>query len=130
MTADLLSEVCHNVTIKPPLQPLDGEPFTYRTANTDSGARLDIKARGFWHHGQDATLTLGFSTPMLQATTAKILQRSIKGKNKIKKRSYGQRVHDVENGIFTPLIFSTSGGMGRKCALLTHQIYPLQHTQD
>ena len=29
-----------------------------------------------------------------------------------KKRAYGQRIKGVEHGIFTPLVFSTTGGMG------------------
>ena len=48
-TASLLTEVCHNVAIEPKLQPLDGETFQYRSANTDSEARLDVRARGFWN---------------------------------------------------------------------------------
>ena len=51
ITASLLTEVCHNVTTEPPLQPLNGET---RSANTDDGARLDIHARGFWNASQDA----------------------------------------------------------------------------
>ena len=31
-----------------------------------------------------------------------------------KKRAYSQRVRDVECGVFTPLVFSTIGGMGRE----------------
>ena len=33
---------------------------------------------------------------------------------KMKKRANGQRVRDVECGVFTPLFFSTTGGMGRE----------------
>ena len=51
ITASLLTEVCHNVAIEPKLQPLDGETFQYRSANTDTEARLDIRARGFWNRG-------------------------------------------------------------------------------
>ena len=47
VTAKLLTEVCHNVTIEPPLQPLSGETFTYRSTLVSTDARLDIKARGF-----------------------------------------------------------------------------------
>ena len=32
-----------------------------------------------------------------------------------KKRLYTQRVMDVEQGTFTPLIFTTTGGMGEEC---------------
>ena len=32
----------------------------------------------------------------------------------IKKREYAQRVREVEHGVFTPLVLSTTGGMGRE----------------
>ena len=32
-----------------------------------------------------------------------------------KKRLYTQRVLDVEQGTFTPLVFTTTGGMGEEC---------------
>ena len=52
--ASLLTEVCHNVATEPALQPLTGEKMIARTANSDEGARLDIRARGFWNRAQDA----------------------------------------------------------------------------
>ena len=54
ITASLLTEVCNNVTTEPPLQPLSGENMTARSANTNDGARVDIRARGFWNVSQDA----------------------------------------------------------------------------
>ena len=48
ITAHLMSEVCHNVGIEPPLQPLSGETMSYQSANSTDGARLDVKAQGFW----------------------------------------------------------------------------------
>ena len=33
-----------------------------------------------------------------------------------KKREYAQRVREVEHGVFTPLVLSTTGGMGREAA--------------
>ncbi len=32
-----------------------------------------------------------------------------------KKREYGERVREVEKGVFTPLVFSSTGGMAREC---------------
>ena len=46
--AGFLTEVCHNVGIEPPLQPLTGEHLTLRSANKEDGARLDIAADNFW----------------------------------------------------------------------------------
>ena len=33
-----------------------------------------------------------------------------------KKQKYSQRVLEIENGSFTPLVFDTNGAMGRECA--------------
>ena len=47
LTANLLSEVCHSVSIKPHLQPVQGEALSGASANINDGARLDIAANGF-----------------------------------------------------------------------------------
>ena len=44
ITAQLMSEVCPNVAIEPTLQPVTNERFFHRSANTESGARLDVRA--------------------------------------------------------------------------------------
>ncbi len=63
ITADLLTEICHDVELEPTLQPLTGERLSHRTANTEDGARLDVKARGFWDRMQCAFFDIGFFTP-------------------------------------------------------------------
>ena len=40
ITATLLTEVCHGVTIEPYLQPLSGESLAHRSAITEDGARF------------------------------------------------------------------------------------------
>ena len=34
-----------------------------------------------------------------------------------KKRLYSERVLDIEHGTFTPLVFTTTGGMGKECLM-------------
>ena len=60
LTETLLSEMCHNTSTEPALQPLTGEILRLRTAKRDDDARLDIKASGFWRAGQEAFLMSGF----------------------------------------------------------------------
>ena len=48
LTAEALTEVCNDVCIEPNLQPLSGESFHYSSANKEDGARLDVRATGFW----------------------------------------------------------------------------------
>ena len=55
ITADLLTEVCHSVSLEPTLQPLTGEQLQHRTANVEDGARADISAQGLWDDRQQLT---------------------------------------------------------------------------
>ena len=114
VTAKLLTEVCHNVTIEPPLQPLSGETFTYRSTLVSTDARLDIKARGFWNPSQDAYFDVRVFHPNAPSYCSKDITVLYKQHESSKKREYGQRIRDVEHGVFTPLIFSTTGSMGRE----------------
>ena len=45
-------------------------------------------------------------------TTAKIFRNH----EMAKRREYLQRILEVENGSFTPLVFGTNGGLGEECA--------------
>ena len=54
LTAEWLQEVCHDVTVEPPLLPLNGELITPSSANCSNTARADIHARGFWGRRQGA----------------------------------------------------------------------------
>ena len=51
ITADLLTQVCHDVAIEPMLQPLTGEKFQKKTVNMSDEAKLDLSARGVWTKG-------------------------------------------------------------------------------
>ena len=39
-----------------------------------------------------------------------------------KKKQYNATVLNVENGTFTPLVFSANGGMGRECKRLYYRL--------
>ena len=57
------------------------------------------------------SLALGFLTHMLLAIDLPQLYRRHEQE---KKREYNQQFLEVDKGVFTPVIFSTSGGMGRE----------------
>ena len=52
LLVNLLAKVCKNVESEPHLLEITSESLNYATANTSDEARLDIKAQGFWQHGQ------------------------------------------------------------------------------
>jgi len=112
ITAGLLSEVCHNVRTEPPLQPLSGEQFHYRTANVEDGARLDVSAESFW--GGDrrmAFFDIKVFNPLASSYVSSPLAQCFRCAELHKKRMYDERVCEVERGTFFPLVFCC-GGMG------------------
>ena len=114
LTASLLTEVCHNVATEPRLQPLSGESLAYRSAITSNEARLDIRATGFWTAAQDAYFDVRVFHPNAPSNSSGSISTAYKKHEDIKKQAYGQRVREVEHGVFTPLVFSTTGGMGQE----------------
>ena len=115
MLTSLLSTVCKDVAAEPHLITLTNEVFQKKTANKSEGARLDIKAKHFWQHGQtaffDVRVTHVNSTTQREKDTKTIFRTH----EQEKKREYLERILQVENGSMTPLIFGTNGGLGEEC---------------
>ena len=112
LTASMLREVCHDVSTEPTLLSLDGEHMHYRTANTNNEARVDISARGFWTRGQKAFADIRIFDPMAPCHRELALDRAHRRNEQEKIRAYEERILHVDQGSFTPLVFTTSGGMG------------------
>ena len=110
--ASLLPEVCHNVCVEPHLQPLTRETFPLASANVEDGARLDVASDGFWssHHRRvfiDVKV-LNPNVPSYKGPSLSLLYHQLENE---KQRKYEQRIHEVEMGCFTTLVFSTFGGI-------------------
>ena len=116
ITATLLTDICHNVATELLLQPLINESFAHRSANTEPNARLDIRARGFWSTGQDAFFDVRVFNPNASSNCSMTTATAYRKHESTKKREYAQRVREVEHGVFTPLVLSAMGGMGREAA--------------
>ena len=113
-TAEKLSEVCHNVCIEPHLQPLTGEKFNFATTNVTDGARADVSAQGFWgDRYQRAFFDVKVFNPNSSSYRNLQLTTAYRNQEREKQRKYEQRIREVEMGSFTPLVFSTSGGMSK-----------------
>ena len=112
LTANVLSEVCHNVNVEPALQPLTGEVLSGASAIKDDAARLDIAADGFWgDHRERVYCDVRIFNPLAPSNNQS-MSACYRKHEKMKKRAYEQRVREVEHGSFTPLVFSATGGMG------------------
>ena len=114
LTASVMAEVFHDVEVEPKLQPVTDEGLP-SSANRSAEARLDIRTRGFWGvNTQEAFFDLRVFHPFASSYSNTSLTSLYRQHERKKKREYGDRVREVEMGCFTPLVFSTVGGMGRE----------------
>ena len=115
LLTNLLDKVCVDVEAEPHLIPVTGERMQLRTANTNDDSRLDIKAKGFWRRGQTAFFDIRITHVNSASQMHKSTKAAFKSHENAKKREYLQRVLEIEQGVFTPLVFGTNGGMGAEC---------------
>ena len=110
---NVLREVLTDVETDPRLLPLDGEAdFTLRTANTSPEALLDIRARCFWSRQQDTFYDVRVTHPISSLLSRPDIFGHLPSPEHRKKRAYCQRVNNVEQAAFKPLVFSTFGMAG------------------
>ncbi len=113
-----MSEVCNDVSIEPPLQPITGEILRGASAIKENGARLDIAANGFWGgRFEKAYFDVRIFNPHAPSNRQQSLPSTYKKHEREKIRAYEQRVREVEHGSFTPLVMSASGGCGNAASV-------------
>ena len=114
LEAGMLNIVCHDVQVEPVLQELTGEVLT-RGTNQKPDARLDVHARGFWDRQGSAFFDVRVFHPNAESYKDLTIQQLYRKHEDEKKRLYANRVLEVEQGTFTPLVFTTTGGMAVEC---------------
>ena len=121
--AKLLDDVAHEVQVEPPLQPLTGERL-HNQANQENDSRLDIAARGFWQKHEMAFFDIRVFNPFAKShlNPNQTLDAVFRKHETQKKRSYNQRVIEVEHGSFTPIVTSACGGFGKETSVFVSKL--------
>ena len=115
ITATLLTEVCHDVCVEPDLQPVTTDQLSGASANRQDGARLDISANGIWGgRFQKTYFDVRVLNPHAPTNRNQGPSGMYRTHEREKKRTYEQRVREVEHSTFTPLVLSATGGMGNE----------------
>ena len=109
--AELLTTVCKDVETEPQLLSVPHTLDLSNGTNRQDGARLDISARSFWSPLDRAFTDVRVLHPQAQSNSDKSISQMYQSHEKNKKREYNDRVLNVEKATFTPLVFSTTGGM-------------------
>ena len=100
-------------------------PTSHRGANRAPDARLDIRVRGFWERQRSAFFDVRVCHLNADSYREQNPEQIYKQHENEKKRQYGSRVMEVEQGTFMPLIFSSTGGMGAECKLYRKRLVEL-----
>ena len=118
-TAYLLSEICHNVSVEPHLQPITGEDPTSASADFQDGTRLDVAADGFWGSCfERAFFAVKVFNPYAPSNRRPKPSACYRTHEASKKQAYEHQILEVEHASFTPLIFSATGGLGREATVV------------
>ena len=116
LEAELMREVCTDVKIEPHLLPIANSGSI--NGNTTENARLDVSGIGIWGPMERTFLDVRVMHPNSPSYLDKDIQQVYKSHEMEKKRTYNERVIQVEKGSFTPVVFSTFGGMGQEAERL------------
>ena len=112
--ADMLTKIVKNAEEEQELQPVTGEINEGLSGNA---SRPDIRARAAWRASQntffDVRVTNTHSPSQIHLTTGIVLTKN----EKEKKQNYNRCIMNIEHSIFTPFLFSVSGGMGNECSM-------------
>ena len=100
LTVSCLHNVCHDVAVEPPLQPLTGKALVLASANHRDDARANIHVRSSWGRWQGAFLILEcfINAPSYCQTQVGSLFRRLELK---KKQEYEDCVWSVKSASFT-----------------------------
>ena len=97
---------------EPELLLITGENLAGASANTQPGARLDIAANGVWGGSFERTY---FDVRVFNPHAAYTDPQTVYCKHEqTKKRAYEQRILDIEQASFSPLVLSATGGLARE----------------
>ena len=85
-----------------------------KTAKKNDEVPLDICARSFWVSGQKLFFGVTVFNPNAQRYSKQTLKQCYSINENEKKRHYNTRIMEVDQGSFTPLVFTVAGGIGRE----------------
>ena len=98
--------------VEPALQPITGEELA-RGTNQAPDARRDVHSRGFWERQRAAFFDIRVCHPNADSYRDLSPKQIYRIHENEKKRKYNSRVTEIEQGTFTPLVFTTTGGMAQ-----------------
>ena len=114
LEAEMLKMVCNDVEVEPVLQEVTEETLNHG-ANKAPDARLEIHARGFWERQRSAFFDVRVCHLNVDSYRDLTPKQIYKKHENEKRRQYAEKVMEIDQGTFTRLVFTTTGGMADEC---------------
>ena len=124
----LLTEVCNNVMMETPSQEISGDQCLMLQQTSRIGHELIVPLEVSRIRIKEPFLTSEYliylpgGNPFAQLYTYNSMSSCHKMSRTEKRRAYDQRIHEVECGSFSSLIFSTAGVMAHNLSGYEHNI--------
>ena len=113
LLANLLTDVCHNVTLEPHLQPLSWESLSSSSATREENAGHDVGVNGFWGgRFERAYIDVRVFNPHAPSNLSSRISSTYRRHEREKCLKYDQRVREVEHASFVPFVSSCTGDIG------------------
>ena len=119
-----MKEVCHNVQTEPELLPIETEQHITH-GNVALKARLDVAGVGVWGAYEKTFLDIRITHPNSPSYVDMPIEDVYELHENEKKRTYNERVIQIEKGSFTPIVGSTFGGWEKEARRHHHRIATL-----
>ena len=129
LQAELLDMVCYDVQVEPALQPITGEELA-RGTNQAPDARLDVHCRGFWERQRAGFFYIRVCHPNADSYRDLSPKQIYRIHENEKKRKYNSCFTEIEQGTFTPLVFTTTGEMADECLRYHSRLAELLSTKS
>ena len=113
LEVELLREACRDVRVEPAL--LQANQNYHESANSSDNARVDVSAVGLWAPFERSYMDVRIFHPNAPTYLHKNLRQVYRQQEGEKKRQFNDEIINIDRGTFTPLFFSTSGGMWMNC---------------
>ena len=115
-----------DVETEPELLPCQAEALPGgRSLNRADGARLDVRAQGFWSSQQDVYFDVRVTHPAASVLSRPAALSQLRSHERAKMNQYASRVVHVQRGSFTPLVFSTYGIAGPETTIFLKSLASL-----
>ena len=109
-----MREVCLDVKVEPQLLPLHNEDAN---GNNAEKARPDVSGIGVWAPQERTFIDVRVFHPNCPSYINRDISKLYASHEKEEKKAYNERIINVEKGSFTPIVLTTSGGMGVEATL-------------